>query len=194
MKFGGEHTVPARRERVWEALNDPAVLEACIPGVRELEKRSGHEFAATVQARIGPVRASFRGAVTLSELDPPNSYRISGEGAGGAAGFVRGGARVRLEDAPAGATRLAWEAEAQVGGKLAQVGSRLVGGAAKRLAGEFFDAFSEHVGAGAPDAPATTGTRPAANAPRRNPYALWGLAAVATAILAAAFALALGWR
>ena len=189
MKFGGEHTVPARRERVWEALNDPAVLEACIPGVRELEKRSGHEFAATVQARIGPVRASFRGAVTLSELDPPNSYRISGEGTGGAAGFVRGGARVRLEDAPAGATRLAWEAEAQVGGKLAQVGSRLVGGAAKRLAGEFFDAFSEHVGAEAPAAPA-----PAADAPRRNPYALWGLAAVAAAILAAAFALALGWR
>ena len=191
MKFGGEHTVPARRERVWEALNDPAVLEACIPGVQALEKRSGNEFAATVQARIGPVRAGFRGAVTLSELDPPNSYRISGEGTGGAAGFVRGGARVRLEDAPGGATRLAWEAEAQVGGKLAQVGSRLVGGAAKRLASEFFDALSERVAA---EAPATTETRPTADAPRRNPYALWGLAAVATAILAAAFALALGWR
>ena len=191
MKFGGEHTVPARRERVWEALNDPAALEACIPGVRELEKRSGNEFAATVQARIGPVRASFRGAVTLSELDPPNSYRISGEGTGGAAGFVRGGARVRLEDAPGGATRLAWEAEAQVGGKLAQVGSRLVGGAAKRLANEFFDALSERVAA---EAPATTETPPTADAPRRNPYALWGLAAVATAILAGAFALALGGR
>ena len=191
MKFGGEHTVPARRERVWEALNDPAALEACIPGVRELEKRSGNEFAATVQARIGPVRASFRGAVTLSELDPPNSYRISGEGTGGAAGFVRGGARVRLEDAPGGATRLAWEAEAQVGGKLAQVGSRLVGGAAKRLASEFFDALSERVAA---EAPATTETPPTADAPRRNPYALWGLAAVATAILAGAFALALGGR
>lgn len=194
MKFGGEHTVPARRERVWEALNDPAVLEACIPGVRELEKRSENEFAATVQARIGPVRASFRGTVTLSDLDPPNSYRISGEGAGGPAGFVRGGAQVRLEDAPAGATRLAWEAEAQVGGKLAQVGSRLVGGAAKRLAGEFFSAFSEHVAAGAAEAPAPAEARPAANAPRRNPYALWGLAAVAVAILAAAFAMSLGGR
>ena len=193
MKFGGEHTVPARRERVWEALNDPAVLKACIPGVQDLEKRSGNEFAATVQARIGPVRANFRGSVTLSELDPPNSYRISGEGAGGAAGFVRGGARVRLEDAPDGGTRLIWEAEAQVGGKLAQVGSRLVGGAAKRLANEFFNAFSERVGAAAPEASAAA-ARPAGNAPRRNPYALWGLAAVAAAILAAAFALALGGR
>ena len=193
MKFGGEHTVPARRERVWEALNDPAVLKACIPGVQDLEKRSGNEFAATVQARIGPVRASFRGSVTLSELDPPNSYRISGEGAGGAAGFVRGGARVRLEDAPDGGTRLIWEAEAQVGGKLAQVGSRLVGGAAKRLANEFFNAFSERVGAETPEASAVV-ARPARNAPRRNPYALWGLAAVAAAILAAAFALALGGR
>ena len=194
MKFGGEHIVPARRERVWEALNDPAVLKACIPGVQDLEKRSGNEFAATVQARIGPVRASFRGSVTLSELDPPNSYRISGEGAGGAAGFVRGGARVRLEDAPDGATRLIWEAEAQVGGKLAQVGSRLVGGAAKRLANEFFNAFSERVGAEIPEAPAAAAARPAENAPRRNPYAFWGLAAVAAAILAAAFALALGGR
>lgn len=194
MKFGGEHIVPARRERVWEALNDPAVLEACIPGVQDLEKRSGNEFAATVQARIGPVRASFRGSVTLSELDPPNSYRISGEGTGGAAGFVRGGARVRLEDAPDGGTRLVWEAEAQVGGKLAQVGSRLVGGAAKRLANEFFNAFSERVGAETPEAPAAAAARTAGNAPRRNPYALWGLAAVAAAILAAAFALSLGGR
>ena len=189
MEFGGEHIVPAPRERVWEALNDPGVLEACIPGVRGLEKRSETEFAATVAARIGPVRASFSGKVTLSERDPPNSYRIAGEGTGGVAGFVRGGARVRLEDAPEGATRLVWEADAQVGGKLAQVGSRLVGAAAKRLAGEFFTAFSERVGAAAAAEAAA-----AEDAPRRSGYALWGLAAAAAAILAAAFALAMAGR
>ncbi len=186
MKLEGERTIPAPRAQVWAALNDPAALEACIPGIESLEKRSDTEFAATVAARIGPVSARFRGAVTLSELDPPNGYRISGEGTGGAAGFARGAAAVRLADAEGGATRLAWEADAQVGGRLAQIGSRLVGGAARRLAGEFFDALSEHVAAGkaAPEDGA-----PAAAAPEGRIRRLLPWAGVAAAVLAAAAAL-----
>ena len=182
MKLEGERTIPAPRAQVWAALNDPAALEACIPGIESLEKRSDTEFAATVAARIGPVSARFRGAVTLSDLDPPNGYRIAGEGTGGAAGFARGAASVRLADAEGGATRLVWEADAQVGGKLAQIGSRLVGGAARRLAGEFFDALSEHVAAekaapedGAPAAP------PPGRVRRLLPWA-----GIAAAVLAAA--------
>ena len=182
MRLEGERTIPAPRAQVWAALNDPAALEACIPGIESLEKRSDTEFAATVAARIGPVSARFRGAVTLSDLDPPNGYRIAGEGTGGAAGFARGAASVRLADAEGGATRLVWEADAQVGGKLAQIGSRLVGGAARRLVGEFFDALSEHVAAekaapedGAPAAP------PPGRVRRLLPWA-----GIAAAVLAAA--------
>ena len=182
MRLEGERTIPAPRAQVWAALNDPAALEACIPGIESLEKRSDTEFAATVAARIGPVSARFRGAVTLSDLDPPNGYRIAGEGTGGAAGFARGAASVRLADAEDGATRLVWEADAQVGGKLAQIGSRLVGGAARRLVGEFFDALSEHVAAekaapedGAPAAP------PPGRVRRLLPWA-----GIAAAVLAAA--------
>lgn len=183
MKLEGERTIPAPRAQVWAALNDPAALEACIPGIESLEKRSDTEFAATVAARIGPVNARFRGAVTLSELDPPNGYRISGEGTGGAAGFARGAAAVRLADAEGGATRLAWEADAQVGGRLAQIGSRLVGGAARRLAGEFFDALSEHVAAGkaAPEDVAPAAAAPEGRIRRLLPWAGVAAAALATA-------------
>ena len=182
MRLEGERTIPAPRAQVWAALNDPAALEACIPGIESLEKRSDTEFAATVAARIGPVSARFRGAVTLSDLDPPNGYRIAGEGTGGAAGFARGAASVRLADAEGGATRLVWEADAQVGGKLAQIGSRLVGGAARRLAGEFFDALSERVAA---EKTAPEDGAPAASPPGRVRRLLpW--AGIAAAVLAAA--------
>lgn len=188
MDLGGEHVVNAPRRRVWEALNDPAVLEACIPGLERLEKRSDTEFAATVATKIGPVSARFQGAVTLSELDPPNGYRIGGEGTGGAAGFVKGGADVRLDDAEGNATRLTWKADVQVGGKLAQIGSRLIGGTAKRLADEFFGAFSALVenaeGTGPAPEPAEEAKAPPAPARGRT---LWWAAAAVAVVAAATF-------
>ena len=195
MELSGEHLIPAPRARVWEALNDPAALEACIPGVERLEKRSDSEFAATVRAHIGPVNARFQGAVTLSELDPPNGYRISGQGQGGAAGFARGGAEVRLEDAGGGATRLTWRADVRVGGRLAQFGSRLIGRAAKHLAGEFFEALSRRVGdSAAPPAEAPAGAEGKKEAPAatpRTPFRRWfGARRRTAAIVLAAIVLA----
>ncbi|HEX6121197.1 MAG TPA: carbon monoxide dehydrogenase subunit G [Dongiaceae bacterium] len=154
MDLTGEYRIPAPRQTVWAALNDPEVLKACIPGCEELNKTSDTEFVARVVARIGPVKAGFGGKVTLSDLDPPNGYTISGEGQGGAAGFAKGGAKVRLEAADGGAaTTLRYSADAQIGGKLAQIGSRLVEGSAKKLADEFFAAFAVQVAASAPAAP-----------------------------------------
>jgi carbon monoxide dehydrogenase subunit G len=141
MTMQGEVVLGAARERVWAALNDPEVLKACIPGCQELEKVSDTEFRAVAKAAIGPVKATFRGAVVLSELDPPNSYTISGEGQGGVAGFAKGGAKVRLEDADSG-TKLIYDVSAQVGGKIAQLGGRLINGVAKKYADEFFASFA----------------------------------------------------
>ncbi|HET6621156.1 MAG TPA: carbon monoxide dehydrogenase subunit G [Dongiaceae bacterium] len=153
MDLTGEYRIPAPREAVWAALNDPDVLKACIPGCEELNKTSDTEFAARVVAKIGPVKAGFGGKVTLSDLDPPNGYTITGEGQGGAAGFAKGGAKVRLEAADGGtATILHYSADAQIGGKLAQIGSRLVEGSAKKLADEFFAAFAARVAASTPAA------------------------------------------
>jgi len=118
------------------------VLKSCIPGCQELEKIGESEFRAVAKVAIGPVKATFKGAVTLSDLDPPNSYRISGNGQGGVAGFAKGGAKVRLDDAESG-TRLAYDVDAQVGGKIAQLGGRLINGAAKKYADEFFANFAK---------------------------------------------------
>jgi carbon monoxide dehydrogenase subunit G len=156
MEMTGEHRIPATRERVWQALNDPAVLQACIPGCESLEKVSDNEMTASVRMRIGPVSAKFSGKVTLSDIDPPNGYRIAGEGQGGAAGFAKGGATVALREEGT-ETVLTYNAEAQVGGKLAQIGSRLIDGAASKLADEFFAKFAEHVGGGRPAAEASAG-------------------------------------
>lgn len=146
MDMTGEYRIGAPRETVWAALNDPEVLRQCIPGCEELEKLSDTEYAAKVVAKVGPVKAKFAGKVALSDLDPPNGYTISGEGSGGAAGFGKGGARVRLaEDGPA-TTVLAYEAHATVGGKLAQIGSRLVDATARKMADDFFARFTEVVG------------------------------------------------
>ncbi|MPY75620.1 MAG: carbon monoxide dehydrogenase [Alphaproteobacteria bacterium] len=164
MDMTGEYRIPAPREAVWKALNDPDVLKQCIPGCEELEKKSDTEFAAKVTAKVGPVKAKFGGNVKMSDLDPPNGYTISGEGSGGAAGFAKGGAKVALKD-DGGATVLSYTVNATVGGKLAQIGSRLIDSTAKKMANDFFGKFAEIVGgdgaAAAPDAPAA----PSAEAP-----------------------------
>jgi uncharacterized protein len=155
MEIKGEYRIPASREKVFAALNDLAVLQACIPGCESLEKTSDTEMKAKVRMRIGPVSASFSGKVTLSDIDPPNGYRISGEGQGGAAGFAKGGAVVTLRE-EASDTVLNYNADAQVGGKIAQVGARLIDGTAKKLTDEFFGKFASMVG-GPPSAAAVAG-------------------------------------
>ena len=138
MTMTGEVTLPADRPRVWAMLNDPEVLKAAIPGCQSLEKTSDTSFAAVVKIKIGPVGASFKGKVQLADIDPPNGYTISGEGEGGIAGFANGGAKVQLSDAPGGGTLLKYDVQANVGGKIAQLGSRLIDGVAKKLADQFF--------------------------------------------------------
>jgi carbon monoxide dehydrogenase subunit G len=149
MDMTGEYRIPAAREKVWAALNDPNTLKASLPGCESLEKISDQEFVAAVVAKVGPVKAKFNGNVTLSNLNPPESYTISGEGKGGAAGFAKGGADVRLVEEGA-ATILTYTAKADVGGKLAQLGSRLIDGTAKKMADEFFDNFAKQVAGPAP--------------------------------------------
>lgn len=156
MDFSGEYRIPAPRQKVWEALNDPAILQQAIPGCESLEKTGDNELKASVRMRIGPVSAKFGGKVTLSDFDPPASYRISGEGQGGAAGFAKGGAVVKLAEDGTD-TVLTYNADAQVGGKIAQVGARLIEGTAKKLADEFFGKFAELVASAAPPQPQSLG-------------------------------------
>lgn len=178
MDMSGQYRIEAPRERVWEALNDPDILRQCIPGCEEVQKLSDTEFTAKVAAKVGPVSAKFSGKVTLSDLDPPHGYTITGEGSGGAAGFGKGGANVRLEPEGDSATLLSYTAHAQVGGKLAQIGSRLIDGTARKMADDFFAKFARTVGAApAADAPpagavpdqATAPASPAAAASPVNP-------------------------
>ncbi|HYM32404.1 MAG TPA: carbon monoxide dehydrogenase subunit G [Candidatus Cybelea sp.] len=147
MDMSGEQTIPAPRETVWAALNDPEILKQAIPGCESVEKLSDTQFVASVVARVGPVKASFKGKVTLSDIDPPNGYTIEGEGQGGVAGFGKGGAKVALQDVDGG-TLLRYTAHASVGGKLAQIGSRLVDSAARKMADDFFAQFNAIVSAG----------------------------------------------
>jgi uncharacterized protein len=144
MEMTGEYRIPAARDQVWAALNDPETLKASLPGCESLEKVSEREFVATVVAKVGPVKAKFNGNVVLSNLNPPQGYTISGEGKGGAAGFAKGGADVSLTE-DGDITVLTYTAKADVGGKLAQLGSRLIDGTAKKMADEFFDNFSRQV-------------------------------------------------
>jgi carbon monoxide dehydrogenase subunit G len=144
MEIKGAYKIAASREKVWAALNDPDILKKSLPGCEKLEKESDTAFTATIKAKVGPVSARFSGAVTLQDLDPPNGYRIVGEGKGGVAGFAKGGAKVSLRD-DGGDTVLEYDAEAKVGGKLAQIGSRLVLGTARKLADDFFKKFAETV-------------------------------------------------
>ena len=142
----GEERIEAPVQKVWEALNDPEMLQACIPGCQSLEKKSDTELAATVVLKIGPIKATFAGEVMLKNLNPPHSYTIAGEGRGGIAGFAKGGADVTLTEDGAAVTILKYEAKADVGGKIAQLGSRLIESTSKKLAGQFFSSFGEKVG------------------------------------------------
>jgi len=144
MTMSGEVQLPAPREVVWAKLNDPEVLKSSIPGCEELEKTDEHSFRVVAKMKVGPVSARFKGKVTLSDIDPPNGYKITGEGEGGVAGFAKGGATVGLADKEGG-TLLSYDVEAQIGGKLAQLGQRLINGAAKKLADEFFANFAKAV-------------------------------------------------
>jgi carbon monoxide dehydrogenase subunit G len=161
MDMTGERRIPAPREKVWAALNDPAVLKASIPGCETLEKLSDTELKATAAVKIGPIAARFAGKVDLSDLDPPNGYTISGEGQGGVAGFAKGGAKVALTEEGSD-TLLRYEVKAQVGGKIAQLGARLIDATAKQMADAFFDRFSAQVAAPAGAAPAAAAEAPAA--------------------------------
>ena len=166
MKMDDTQRVPAPQARVWAALNDPDILRRCIPGCERLEMTSPTDMNAMVVMKVGPVKANFSGTVTLSDLDPPNGYRIAGEGSGGVAGFAKGGATVALRPDGLDATLLHYVVDAQIGGKIAQVGARLIDSTAKKLAGEFFSAFAEAVAvAEAPSAEAASA--PQAPAPPR---------------------------
>ena len=147
MNMTGEVQLPAPQEAVWAKLNDPEVLKACIPGCETLDVIGENEYQAVATNKIGPVKARFKGKVRLTDLDPPNGYRISGEGDGGVAGFAKGGATVTLAPKDGG-TLLSYNVEAQIGGKLAQLGQRLINGAAKKLADQFFVKFAGAVGEG----------------------------------------------
>ena len=146
MDMSGEERIAAPRDAVWAALNDPEVLKACIPGCQSLTMTSPTELEATVKIKIGPVSATFKGQVTLSNLNPPESYTISGEGKGGIAGFAKGGADVRLTEDGDG-TILAYDVKAEIGGKLAQLGSRLIDSTSKKLAAQFFADFGARANA-----------------------------------------------
>jgi uncharacterized protein len=164
MDMTGEYRIAAPRQKVWEALNDPEILKQSIPGCETITKTSPTEMTATVRAKVGPVSARFGGKVTLSDLDPPNGYRISGEGTGGPAGFAKGGATVKLAD-DGDATKLSYVVEANVGGKLAQIGSRLIDATARQMAEQFFSKFAQIVAASAPQTPAAAPAAPAQPAP-----------------------------
>lgn len=144
VNMSGEVVLPADRERIWAMLNDPEVLRICIPGCETFEQDGENAFRAVAKVKIGPVNARFKGKVNLTEIDAPNSYKISGEGEGGVAGFAKGGAAVRLEQADGG-TRLVYDVEASVGGKIAQLGARLINSVAKKNADAFFGKFAEAV-------------------------------------------------
>ena len=147
MTMTGEVQLPATREAVWVKLNDPEVLKVCIPGCEQLDVLPSNEFQATATVKIGPVKARWKGKVRLSDFDPPNSYRISGEGEGGVAGFAKGAALVSLAEKDGG-TLLSYNVEAQIGGKLAQLGQRLINSAAKKTADDFFERFKVAVTTG----------------------------------------------
>ena len=209
MEMTGEERIEAPRERVWAALNDPAVLKDCIPGCQSLEQTAPNKLAAVAAIKVGPIGARFKGDVTLSELDPPNGYRLDGEGQGGVAGFAKGGATVRLAEDGPDATILSYAVDVQIGGKLAQVGGALIDATAKQMAGAFFRKFGQRVTAAeiepvaalsaAPASEAAAATAPAAT-PATGPAAAQPVVHAAASggsklglFLAVGVALLLGW-
>jgi carbon monoxide dehydrogenase subunit G len=206
MDMKGEFRIPLPQAIVWRALNDAEILKASIPGCDELIRDSDTSFQGRISAAVGPVRAKFAGTATLSDIDAPNGYRLTGNGSGGAAGMVKGGATVRLI-AEGEATILHYEAHAQVAGKLAQIGSRLVDMAAKKMTDEFFGNFVRQLEHATPELAAKTADTPLPEAapapaavpvqpiiaapapetisPRRNAWLVWALVALAVIALAA---------
>lgn len=164
MDLTGEYTIPASRPDVWAALNDPEVLKLCISGCEILERDTDTEFTGAVTMKVGAVKARLKGKVVLSDLDPPNRYTITGHGQGGAAGFAKGGARVTLADADGAGTVLHYEAKAELGGKLAAVGSRVVQGIAKKMADDFFGKLARHFSGEEEEASAAVTAAPAPTA------------------------------
>lgn len=185
MDITGEYTIPATKQEVWDALNDPEVLKVCVPGCEEMEKVSDIEFTAKITAKIGVVRAKLKGAVKLSDIDAPNSYTISGSGKGGVAGFVKGGAKVSLSDAPGGGTLLSYSAQADLGGKLAAVGSRVIQGVVKKMADDFFGKFAKVVSGEMEEVAAPVAAKIAAAAPAAAGEGMpdWVKCAIANAIV-----------
>ena len=160
MKMASEQRIEASRQRVWEALNDPQILRASIPGCQSLDKEAADRFTATVEVRVGPIGARFKGTVSLAELDPPNGYTLNLEGNGGIAGSVKGSAKVRLGEEADG-TLISYDVDAQVGGRMAQLGGPIIDATAKQIASKFFGRFGEIVGGAnpagpPPDRPATS--------------------------------------
>lgn len=192
MELNGERSIEASIEKTWESLNDPAVLQQCIPGCESLERTADDTFTAALALKIGPVNAKFKGLVRLSELNPPNSYTLSFEGQGGMAGFGKGTAAVILTAEGPAQTRLNYTANAKVGGKIAQVGSRLVDATAAKMAEDFFKAFEVAVETPAPAegnvAATVPAQAPAATASASGQAWLWGMA-VAVGLAALYFAL-----
>lgn len=162
MQMAGEVSIAADRQHVWNALNDPDVLRQCIPGCETVTREADNVLMAKVVARVGPIKAGFSGKVTLSDLDPPNSYVISGEGNGGAAGFAKGSAVVKLTSV-GNATQLSYRVDSSVGGKLAQIGARLIDSTARKMAEDFFGKFVEIAERTATDSPAATASAAAAS-------------------------------
>ncbi len=145
MEMTGEQLIPASQDETWAALNDPEILKACVPGCEAIDRVADNEYTVLLTARVGPVAAKFRGKLALSDIKPPHSYALAFEGQGGVAGFAKGTASVRLAPRGEAETLLTYQAKANVGGKLAQVGSRLVDAAAQKVAGDFFAAFNERM-------------------------------------------------
>ncbi len=196
MEMTGERRIPAPRQQVWDALNDPEVLRASIPGCESVEREGEDQFKARVAVKLGPMSAKFSGKVRLENLNPPESYTIAGEGNGGAMGFAKGGADVALQETGPAETLLSYNVKAQVGGKIAQLGGRLIDSTAKQMAGQFFNRFSAHfdqpeteaapqpeaataVGASAPEGRGMAQVRPGTEFPARGASAPAGVAGMA---------------
>jgi len=193
MEMKGRQRIEAPKDQVWVALNDPDILRQCIPGCKTLEKTSDTQMKATAGVRVGPIGATFGGNVTLSELDPPNGYRIDGEGSGGAAGFAKGGAKVRLSEDGPDATLLDYEVNAEVGGKLAQLGGPIIDATAKQMAGQFFKKLSKTMDERKAATAATAPESPPASQAAMAPAADHKPAAPPTAIAAPSSAQTLAW-
>jgi len=182
MEMSGEQRIPLPQQKVWEALNDPAILKACIPGCESIDRVSDNEYKVAMTAAVGPVKAKFAGKLLLSDLNPPNSYSLAFEGSGGAAGFGKGSAQVALSPDGSG-TLLSYKASATVGGKLAQIGSRLIDGVAKKMSDDFFARFNSTVAPAAATAPSESAADSVVATSRSGGLPVWAWAVGGIVIL-----------